>query len=111
MDSTMENKDHLIEHNGSRYKLTYTEEIIEFIEKILGHSVMGSIYQNNAMMPYGDLKYMFIYGLMDYEGKRVSETKALNVWQDIKKEIGYKDLVGLVLEAFQRDCPFFFQMN
>ena len=103
--------DGMIEYKECRYKLSYTPEIIEVVEKILGYSIIGSIMQNQAMIQLSACKYMFIYGLMDIEGKRVSETKAQEIWNATLNDLGYEKVVALILLAFNRDCPFFFQQN
>lgn len=102
----------MFEHEGIQYRFEYTEGVIEAIETAIGHSILGSLYNNQGMMPLLDMRTMFTMGLETAsDGKRVSPNTAIKVWNDVKAELGYAEILGMLVEAFEHDCPFFFQMN
>lgn len=102
----------MFEYDGVKYKLLYTEGTVEAIEAVIEHSVMSELYQNRAMLSLKTLKTMFIMGLIEVDGrKRPGQNRGALIYEATAKELGYAELVGVVVEAFQNDCPFFFQMS
>lgn len=102
----------MFEYDGVKYKLQFTEGVIEAIEMVIDHSIMAELYQNKAMLSLKTLKTMFIMGLIEVDtGKRPGQNKGQVIYDSISKQLGYSELVGYVVTAFEHDCPFFFQMN
>ena len=102
----------MFEFDGINYKLYFTEGVIEAIETTLGRSLMNTLYQNNAMLPLRDLKTIFSMSLCETAtGKRPSQNTAMKIYDGVKEQLGYTELCGMIVQAFEHDCPFFFQMN
>ena len=102
----------MFEYDGVKYKLYFTEGVIEALETVLGHSLMSSMYTNSMMLPLKDLRMAFIMSLAEVDtGKRPGQNFGTKIFEQAKKDIGYSGLCEMVAVAFENDCPFFFQMN
>lgn len=102
----------MFEHDGTQYRFEFSEGVIEAIETALGHSIMSALYTNAGMIPLRDAKLMFTMGLETAsDSKRVAQNTAIKIWDDVKGQLGYAEIVGMLIQAFEHDCPFFFQTN
>lgn len=99
-----------IEVNGVNYELKYSLKRIEMIENATGTPIMSEMYRNKSMLSISSLKIYFAYGLK-LEGADVflPTAKALEIAETAIETAGYPRTVEVVVEALQRDCPFFFQ--
>lgn len=99
-----------IEVNGIRYELKYSLKRVEMIENATGVPMMTEMYQNKSMLSITSLKTYFAYGLkMEGADSFMPTTRALEIAETAIEIEGYSKVVGVVLEALQRDCSFFFQ--
>lgn len=102
----------MFEYEGTEYKLYFTEGIIEAIETTIGESLMSALYKNNMMLPLRMLKNVFTMSLCEVAtGKRPGQHTGMKIFEGVKEQLGYTDMCGMIAEAFEHDCPFFFQMN
>lgn len=100
----------MIEIEGKNYVLKYNISRIEMIENSTGKSVLANIRANSGMLSITSLKHYFAYGLKE-EGSDVfyPTKKALDIAEQLILRDGYTAVCGVVMEALERDCPFFFQ--
>lgn len=101
----------MFEINGKNYVLKYSIGRIEMIEKATGLSVLAELGKNQGMLGIASLKLYFAYGLKE-EGAEVfvPTKKAAEMAEQLIQDEGYVRVCGLVVEALERDCPFFFQV-
>lgn len=100
----------MIEINGKEYDLKFGLGRIEMIENATGVPVMSEIYKNNGMLSIANLKTYFAFALKEtgsdhYEKFKVGQ----DVAQSLIEERGYMYVNATVVNALERDCPFFFQ--
>lgn len=102
----------MIEIDGKNYVLKYNISRIEMIENSTGKSVMADIRANSGMLSIASLKLYFAYGLKE-EGSDVfyPTKKALEIAEQLILRDGYTTICGTVVEALERDCPFFFRVG
>lgn len=100
----------MIEIDGKNYVLKYNIGRIEMIENSTGKSVLADIRVNGGILSIASLKVYFAYGLKE-EGSDVfyPTKKALDIAEQLILRDGYTAVCGIVMEALERDCPFFFQ--
>ena len=100
----------MIEIDGKNYVLKYNIGRIQMIENRTGKSVLADIRVNSGMLSIASLKVYFAYGLKE-EGSDVfyPTKKALDIAEQLILRDGYTAVCGIVMEALERDCPFFFQ--
>lgn len=99
-----------IEEND--YELKYDLKRIELIEQATGTSMMSAIASTRGMMGILQLKNCFCYGLKSAGSDTfVQGKKAAELFEKALTEHGYAGVVEIVIDAIQRDCPFFFQAD
>lgn len=99
-----------IEVNGVNYELRYSLKRVEMIENVTGIPMMSEMYKNNSMLSVSSLKTYFAYGLkLEGADMFLPTAKAIEIAETAIETVGYPQVVGVVFEALQRDCPFFFQ--
>lgn len=100
----------MIEHNNKKYVLKYNMQRIELIEAQTSMPTMAQINKTGGYFGLNDLKIYFKYALKE-EGADVfvMPKKAEEIATDIIENTGYVNACGMVLEAIERDCPFFFR--
>lgn len=102
----------MIEFNGNEYELRYPLGRIEIIETVTKESFMAVLTQSNMMLTIKQLRTYFSYGLRKVGGNgHLEPKKAMEIFDQVLPDIGYTNLLGMVLEAIQKDCPFFFQAD
>ena len=100
----------MFEINGKSYVLKYNLKRVEMIENATGTPVMAEISKNNAMLSLTALKTYFAYGLKEEGADAFVPTKTgLTMAEALIQNEGYLKVGGEVLEALERDCPFFFR--
>ena len=101
----------MFEISGKNYVIKYSIGRIEMIEKATGLSVLAELGINQGMLGIASLKLYFAYGLKE-DGSEifVPTKKAAEMAEQLIQNEGYVRVCGLVVEALERDCPFFFQV-
>ena len=98
-----------IEIQGEMYDFKFTPLRVERIEKVMGKSMVNAFYQEGGMLPLADIKTIFVNGLKKEDGGYILPKTGEDVFYRIMDEIGYAPLIGMIEEALERDCPFFFR--
>ena len=100
----------MFEINGKNYVLKYNLKRVELIENAIGMPTMADLSSHRGMMGITALKTYFAYGLKE-EGADafVAPKSGMEMAEALIKNEGYLAVNGAVLEALERDCPFFFQ--
>lgn len=100
----------MFEINGKNYVLKYNLNRVEMIENAVGMPTMADLNSHRGMLGITALKTYFAYGLKE-EGADtfVAPKKGMEMARDLIENEGYMRVNGAVLEALERDCPFFFQ--
>lgn len=96
--------------NGKTYVLKYNLKRVELIENTVGMPMMAEIASHRGMLGITALKSYFAYGLKE-EGADsfVAPKIGMKMAESLIESEGYVKMNGAVMEALQRDCPFFFQ--
>ena len=100
----------MIQVGDTTYDLRYNLKRIEIIENITGTPILSDLNKNRGMLLLSALKVYFAYGLKE-EGADtfVKPKEGMAIAEKLIMENGYAKVNAEVLEAIQRDCPFFFQ--
>lgn len=100
----------MFEIDGKTYVLKYNLKRIELIENAVGMPVMADIATHKGMLGITALKSYFAYGLKE-EGTDtfVAPKTGMKMAEKLIESEGYIKLNGAVMEALEKDCPFFFQ--
>lgn len=102
----------MIEIDGKRYVLKYNMDRVEMIENSVGAPTLAELYDKKGMLSLAALKSYLAYGLKE-EGSDtfVPIKQGMEMAKALIQDEGYARTCGIVLEALERDCPFFFQGN
>lgn len=100
----------MFEINGKNYVLKYNLKRVEMIENAVGMPTMAEMQAHRGMLSLTSLKAYFAYGLKE-EGSDVfvKPKEGMAMAEAMIENEGYLTVNGAVLEALERDCPFFFQ--
>lgn len=100
----------MFEINGKNYILKYNLKRVELIENTVGMPMMSDIAIHKGMLGITALKSYFAYGLKE-EGSDtfVAPKIGMEMAEKLIENEGYIKVNGAVMEAMERDCPFFFQ--
>lgn len=100
----------MFEINGETYVLKYNLKRVELIENAVGMPTMAELNEHKGLFGLSALKTYFAYGLKK-EGAEVfvPPKKGMEMAEALIEKEGYIAVNGAVLEALERDCPFFFQ--
>lgn len=98
------------EFDGKEYELKYSIQRIEMIENITDMPTIASMQKNSGMFSISHLKTYFGYAVKEY-GSDVFQPpkKGMEMAEALLQREGYLNVTAMVLEALERDCPFFFQ--
>lgn len=100
----------MFEINGKNYVLKYNLKRVEMIENAVGMPTMADLSSHKGMLGLTALKTYFAYGLKEEESDAfVAPKKGMEMAEALIENEGYMSVNGAVLEALERDCPFFFQ--
>lgn len=93
-----------------KYELKYSIQRINMIEAATGVPVMASMQKNGGMLGIAEYETYFAYALKE-EGSDtfVPFKEARELAKKYLVERGYAEAITEVIEAIERDCPFFFQ--
>ena len=102
----------MFEINGKSYELKYNLKRVEMIEAAVGMPTMADLSAHRGMFGISGLKAYLAYGLKE-EGSDafVPYKKGIEMAEALIETEGYVRVNGAVLEALERDCPFFFQVG
>ena len=100
----------MFEVNGKEYELKFNMQRIEMIEAVTKMPTLASIQRGNGMFSISDLKAYFGYSVKE-PGSDVfmPPKKGMELCEELMNSEGYIKVTGVVLEALERDCTFFFQ--
>lgn len=100
----------MFEINGKNYVLKYNLKRVEMIENVVGMPTMAEMQAHRGMLGLTSLKTYFAYGLKE-EGSDVfvKPKEGMMMAEAMIESEGYISVNGAVLEALERDCPFFFR--
>lgn len=100
----------MVEYNGKNYELKLNQKRVELIEGITGMPTMAELQRNKGMLGLASLKTYFAYGLKEEgEDAFVKPKAGMEMAEQLIETSGYAEVLGVVLETLERDCPFFFR--
>ncbi len=105
----MENE--IIIIDDKQYNLKLSETAIEVVEKMTGKPVMAQLAQSDGFLSLNFLRQCFAQGTHATEGGKLPPDHALKIFEAVLKDKGYAFVNMLIVNAIQRDCPFFFQVD
>ena len=101
----------MLEINGKTYELKYTVGRIRMIEDTLGISLMSTMVNSKGMLSISQLCNFIAFGLKENGKDYVDFNKGMKIADELLEKKGYANITTTVIEAIQRDCPFFFQAD
>lgn len=102
----------MFEIEGQSYDLKYNLKRAEIIESVIGKPIMGSMTATKGMLSIQEIKVYFAYGLKEIGSDVfVPVKKGMEFAEALIESEGYAAVNSVILEALQRDCPFFFQVD
>lgn len=101
----------MIEISGRQFDLKYSIKRVEMIENNLGKGIVSSMVHSGGMLSVSELRNCLTFGLVDENGHYLAPKTAMDYTDALFEQNSYASLCAVVLEAVQRDCPFFFQEN
>ena len=100
----------MFEFEGKQYELKFNMQRIEMIESVTKMPTLASINKNSGMLSISDLKAYFGYAVKELGSDLFMPVKkAFELAEKLISSEGYLKVTALVMEALERDCPFFFQ--
>lgn len=100
----------MLEFNEKQYELKYNLKRIEMIENSTGTPMMAELRNNGGMLSISHLKTYVAMALKEQGADVFVKTKAgMEIAEALIENAGYVEVNGAVLEALERDCPFFFR--
>ena len=101
----------MLEIDGKTYELKYTVGRIRMIEDTLGISLMSTMVNSKGMLTISQLCNFIAFGLKEAGKDYIDFNEGMKIADKLLEEKGYVNLNVMVIEAVQRDCPFFFQAD
>lgn len=100
----------MILYDNKEYELKYNMQRIELIESQTSMPTMAQISKTGGYFGLNDLKIYIMYALKE-KGSDVfvMPKKAEKIAADTIENGNYANACAMVLEAIERDCPFFFR--
>ncbi len=100
----------MIEYDGKKFELKVNLGRVEMIEQQTAMPTLFQMRRTDGMLGIHELKIYFAYGLKEENADVFYPIKkGLEMCEKLIETKGYTNVVGLVLENLERDCPFFFQ--
>ena len=99
----------MITYDGKNYVLKYNMKRIEMIEGVTNMPTLADLQRTRGMLCLASLKAYVAYGIKE-DGSDVflNPRKGMEIAESLIETTGYTDVCAIVLEALERDCPFFF---
>lgn len=100
----------MFELDKKTYELKYNLKRIEMIEEATQMPTLAELRRTNGMLGITSLKTYIAFGLKE-EGEEVfvKPKIGMEIAEKLIKQDGYAEVNAAVIEAIERDCPFFFQ--
>lgn len=99
----------MIEFDGIKYTLRFSQRRIEMIESVTNMPTMAELNRTRGFLSLSSLKTYFAYALKIEDGEGyVNVKKGMDICAKLIDDMGYEEVCMIVLEALERDCPFFF---
>lgn len=100
----------MITFEDKTYVLKYNMKRIELIEAATSMPTLADLKRTGGMLGLASLKAYIAYGIKE-EGSDtfLPPKKGMELAEKLIESNGYADVCGTVVEALERDCPFFFQ--
>lgn len=95
--------------NGKQYDFKFSIARVQMIEKACGAGLMETLVRSNGMLPVQMLLSCVAFGLLGEDGIYIAAKHGMEQAERMVEERGYQTVDMLVVDALQRDCPFFFQ--
>lgn len=106
----MEKQEGLFELEGQFYTLKFNFQKVKIIEKMLGVSFVAEISNSNGMLSFNMLEALFAVGLYDVQDeKAVKGKKATDIYEQLLNDVGYNDVMQVVVGKIEEDLGFLFQ--
>ncbi len=100
----------MIEYGGKNYELKYNQKRIEMIEAVTNMPTLADLKRTSGMLSLASLKAYIAYGIKEQGADAfLPPKKGMEIAASLIEENGYANVCGAVLEALERDCPFFFR--
>lgn len=100
----------MLTHNGKQYHLRYSLKRIEQIETAMGKGLMAELAATKGMFSISDMKVACGYALKNEDENYVSPAQGMQIIEDLIEE-DYVKVFQEMVEALERDCPFFFRAD
>lgn len=95
--------------DGHLYDFHFTLARVELIEKACGAGLMDQLAKCGGMLPLGVLKACTALALRGDDDAYLPAQAGFAHAERLIEENGYAAVALAVVEALQRDCPFFFR--
>lgn len=106
----MSKQEGLFEVDGQFYTLKLNMQKVKMIEKMLGVSFVAEIANNSGMLSFSMLEALFAVGLYDLQDeKAVKGKKATDIYEKLLEEVGYSDVMQVVVGKIEEDLGFLFR--
>lgn len=102
----------LFEVDGNYYTLKFNMNKIKQIETMLNISFMDELQKSNGVISFRLLEALFAVGLYDVnEEKAIKGQKALNIYEQLLKDVGFSNVIAVTIGKVQEDLAFLFPEN
>ena len=99
----------MFEINSKKYELKYNMKRIELIENATGIPLMSAMHKNGGMLSIANLKIYIGYAIREVGADVLVDIKdGITLAEKLIENSDFVSVNGEVLDALQRDCPFFF---
>ena len=100
----------MITYGGKNYGLKYNMKRIELIEGVTNMPTLADLQRTRGLLSLASLKAYVAYGIKeDGADAFLNPRKGMEIAESLIESNGYPDVCAIVLEALERDCPFFFR--
>lgn len=99
----------IFETDGKEYELKYNLKRVGMIENVTEMPTMAELQKHRGMLSIQHLMVYFGYAVKEADSDAfLPPKKGMEMAESLIESQGYNTVCGWVLEAIQRDCPFFF---
>ena len=99
-----------LEIDGKGYELKYSSKRVKLIEASMGESILGILVNAKGCLSLQQLETCIALALKEVDGDVfVAQGKGREYAEALIENEGYSKVLTVVMDALQRDCPFFFQ--
>lgn len=101
----------MFNYKDETYELKLNLKVVRQVEGALGKGIMAILRESGGMMSINDLIIIAGYGMYNSEGNRISPAQGMEIAEAFMIEKGYVELITVVIDTIDRDCPFFFPVD